>query len=236
MDHHLMAFHWDTDVGLFLFPGLNVTGVPALIGLCVILILISVVYEAIKVYQTNSKSKIARERFRSVSSTTETTNLLLLEGRQSRTNPASSCNSKKFLNIFAQATVFLFQNVTSYMLMLAVMVYNIYVFSAIVLGLGLGYFLFGHISMRINMENIRARTTNALCNEKSRLEVTGNSTGTAPTDNQETAHCSRIDNLNCMSYSNQGANYESVSNGPSEVEIHPCISTKGTDDDQTCRL
>lgn len=46
--------------------------------------------------------------------------------------------------------------------MLFVMAYNVYVFASVVLGLGIGYFLFGHISMKTNMDNIRARTTNAL--------------------------------------------------------------------------
>ncbi|XP_055842032.1 probable low affinity copper uptake protein 2 [Episyrphus balteatus] len=243
MDHHLMAFHWDTDVGLFLFPGLNITGVPALIGLCVILILISIVYEAVKVFQTNSKSKIARERFRSVSSATETTNLLLLERRRSQANSSANCNSKKLLSILAQASVFLFQNVTSYMLMLSVMVYNIYVFVAIVFGMGLGYFLFGHISMKINMENIRARTTNALCDERNRVEAAGNSNNLQghqqqQQQQQQAASSSRTsaDNLNCLSYRNQSANYEAVSNVPSEVEIHPCNSAQDTDNHHTCRL
>lgn len=29
--------------------------------------------------------------------------------------------------------------------------------------MGLGYFLFGHISMRVNMENMQARTTKVIC-------------------------------------------------------------------------
>lgn len=231
-----MAFHWDTDVGLFLFPGLNITGVPALLGLCVILILISIVYEAVKVFQTNSKSKIARERFRSVSSATETTNLLLLERNRSQANRSANCNSKKFLSILAQALVFLFQNVTSYILMLSVMVYNIYVFVAIVLGMGLGYFLFGHISMRINMENIRARTTHALCNERANIEGAGSSGRMG--DAQQAGPSTRIsaDNLNCLSYRNQSTSYEAVSNVPSEVEIHPCTNVQDTDNHHTCRL
>ncbi|XP_055913747.1 protein SLC31A2-like [Eupeodes corollae] len=232
MDHHLMAFHWDTDVGLFLFPGLDITGVPALILLCGILILISIVYEAVKVFQTNSKSKIARERFRSVSSATETTNLLLLERRRSRSNPSENCNSKKLLSIFAQALVFLFQNVTSYLLMLAVMVYNIYVFIAIVFGMGLGYFLFGHISMKINMENIRARTTNALCEERNRADAGVANTISRNVEDQGSR--TPVDNHNFRNHS--ANNYETVSNVPSDVEIHPCTSAQDTDNHHTCRL
>lgn len=47
--------------------------------------------------------------------------------------------------------------------MLAVMLYNGWLFLTVVLSMGLGYFLFGHISMKINMENVQARTTNVIC-------------------------------------------------------------------------
>lgn len=47
--------------------------------------------------------------------------------------------------------------------MLAVMLYSGWLFVASVVGMTFGYFLFGHISMKINMENIQARTTNVIC-------------------------------------------------------------------------
>lgn len=58
--------------------------------------------------------------------------------------------------------------------MLAVMAYNGWLFVAVVLCMGLGYFLFGHISMKINMENVQARTTRIVCSPSCTAE-TGNS-------------------------------------------------------------
>jgi solute carrier family 31 (copper transporter), member 1 len=58
---------------------------------------------------------------------------------------------------------FLFHNVLGYALMLLVMLYNGYVFIAVVFGMTLGYFLFGHIAMKVNMENIQAVQTKAMC-------------------------------------------------------------------------
>lgn len=59
--------------------------------------------------------------------------------------------------------MFLLHNTLGYALMLSVMLFNGYVFVAVVLGMGLGYFLFGHVSMRVNMENMQARTTKVIC-------------------------------------------------------------------------
>lgn len=50
-----------------------------------------------------------------------------------------------------------------YALMLTVMIYNGYLFVAVVGGMALGYFFFGHLSMKVNMENFQARQTNAIC-------------------------------------------------------------------------
>jgi copper transporter 1 len=47
--------------------------------------------------------------------------------------------------------------------MLTVMLYNGYLFIAVVSGFTIGYFLFGHISMKINMENLQAIHTKILC-------------------------------------------------------------------------
>lgn len=53
MHHHLSAFHWDTDVGVYLFPGLKVNGSTALFLLSLVLILLSIAYEAIKVSEVD---------------------------------------------------------------------------------------------------------------------------------------------------------------------------------------
>lgn len=43
------------------------------------------------------------------------------------------------------------------------MVYSGWLFLTVIFSMGLGYFLFGHISMKINMESIQAQTTKVTC-------------------------------------------------------------------------
>lgn len=44
-----MAFYWSPDVGDFFFPGLTINGSGPFALLCIVLVLLSVVYEAMKV-------------------------------------------------------------------------------------------------------------------------------------------------------------------------------------------
>lgn len=71
--------------------------------------------------------------------------------------------TKLLAKFFNDAIVFLLHNALGYALMLSVMVYSGWLFVAVILGMGLGYFAFGHISMKINMENVQARTTKVIC-------------------------------------------------------------------------
>lgn len=43
------------------------------------------------------------------------------------------------------------------------MLYSGWLFFTVVLGMGIGYFFFGHISMKVNMESIQTRTTKVIC-------------------------------------------------------------------------
>jgi copper transporter 1 len=63
-------------------------------------------------------------------------------------------------------SIFAFHNILSYGLMLAVMLYNGYIFVAVVLGSFVGHFLFGHISMKTNMENLQAIHTKIMCSTR----------------------------------------------------------------------
>jgi copper transporter 1 len=50
--------------------------------------------------------------------------------------------------------------------MLVVMMYNGFIFIAVILGAFVGYFLFGHISMKTNMENLQAINTKIICSKR----------------------------------------------------------------------
>lgn len=118
-----------------------------------------------KVYDAKTRARAARERTRAASFTpqSETATLLATE---------SSAIRKPFVERLGKAltavVIFLLHNSLGYGLMLVVMLYNGYMFIAIVLGMGLGYFIFGHISMKINMENVQARRTAVICSPKCR--------------------------------------------------------------------
>jgi solute carrier family 31 (copper transporter), member 1 len=65
-----------------------------------------------------------------------------------------------------EISIFFFHNVLNYGLMLAVMMFNGYIFVAVVMGAFIGYFLFGHLSMKTNMENLQAIQTKIICSTR----------------------------------------------------------------------
>lgn len=116
-----------------------------------------------KVYDAKTRARAARERTRAALCTpqSETATLLSTE---------STIIKKPFVEKLGKAliavVIFLLHNSLGYGLMLVVMLYNGYMFIAIVFGMGLGYFIFGHISMKINMENVQARRNAVICSPK----------------------------------------------------------------------
>lgn len=47
--HHSMSFDWTTNVGDFFFKGLTINTLGSFIALCAVLVVLSMVYELIKV-------------------------------------------------------------------------------------------------------------------------------------------------------------------------------------------
>lgn len=159
--HMHMSFWWGSDVGDVFFKGLTVNTTGAMVALCVTLTVLSIVYEGMKVHGAKVRARAARERKRSGSCPppSESATLLSLELPPSGLRPLS----RRICAFLAEATVFLFHNMLGYALMLTVMIYNGYLFVAVVGGMAIGYFLFGHLSMKVNMENVQARQTNVIC-------------------------------------------------------------------------
>lgn len=108
-------------------------------------------------------AKTARESQRAPSAS-ESATLLSLD--QQQLNTSNTPILKRLTIFFNEFVVFLFHNVLNYFLMLVVMLYNGYLFLAVVAGMTLGYFMFGHISMKINMENLQARQTRIMCSPR----------------------------------------------------------------------
>ncbi|KAG4078000.1 hypothetical protein HA402_002051 [Bradysia odoriphaga] len=158
--HHSMSFDWTTNVGDFFFKGLTINTAGSFTALCAVLIILSLTYELMKVHAAKVRARTARERLRSASCAPSETATLI-------TSNSTTFGRQQFpqqlAKLSAEAAVFLLHNTLGYALMLSVMIYNGYLFITVVLSMGLGYFLFGHISMKVNMENMQARTTNVIC-------------------------------------------------------------------------
>lgn len=155
-----MSFWWGADVGDVFFKGLTVSTTEAMVALCLTLTVLSIVYEGMKVHGAKTRARAARERKQAASCPpSESATLLSLETAPGVIRPLS----RRFCAFFAEATIFLLHNMLGYALMLTVMIYNGYLFVAVVGGMALGYFFFGHLSMKVNMENFQARQTNVIC-------------------------------------------------------------------------
>lgn len=105
-----------------------------------------------------NRARAAREQLAAVScAPSESANLLITDGMRRKSL------SQRFCRLLNETIVFLFHNSIGYAIMLSVMMYSGWVFLSVILGMGLGYFLFGHITMKVNMENINVRKTAAVC-------------------------------------------------------------------------
>lgn len=113
-----------------------------------------------QVYSAYARARVAREQIAAVScAPSESANLLITE----QNDPNSF--SKRFCRLISETIVFFCHNSIGYAVMLGVMMYSGWMFVAVILGMGLGYFFFGHVSMKINMESIHARTAKVICSQ-----------------------------------------------------------------------
>ncbi|XP_063707937.1 uncharacterized protein LOC134836688 [Culicoides brevitarsis] len=160
-----MSFWWGYDLGDFFFKGLVIDTSGKMIALCAVLMILSILFEAMKVHNAQQKAKAARElQTRATQDASSDSPLLSMEPVSSRGSRACISKAMKGLK---EGIFFLFQNGLGYALMLSVMLYNGFLFIAVVGGMTIGYLLFGHISMKINMENVRAVQSKVVCSSRS---------------------------------------------------------------------
>lgn len=111
-----------------------------------------------QVFAAYSRARAAREQLAAVScAPSESANLLITDSMRRKSL------SQRFCRLLHETLVFFFHNSIGYAIMLSVMMYSGWLFLAVILGMGLGYFLFGHITMKVNMENINVRKTAVVC-------------------------------------------------------------------------
>ncbi|XP_053601932.1 uncharacterized protein LOC128670356 [Plodia interpunctella] len=148
------------DLGEFLFPGLEIDSRWAFALTWLALFFVAMLFEGSKVYlaevQRDAQKKLYPYR------SDERRNLLCerdqgnpMEPTTSRnTNPVSrwaSLRVRALVNLH-QSAVFVTHNVVGYLLMLAVMIYNVHLILAVVFGMMVGYFLFGTSLTRLQMK------------------------------------------------------------------------------------
>lgn len=111
-------------------------------------------------YSAYARARLARERIAAVScAPSESANLLITEPND------QNSFLKRFCRLINETIVFFFHNTIGYAVMLGVMMYSGWIFVAVILGMGFGYFFFGHVTMKINMESIHARTAKVICSQ-----------------------------------------------------------------------
>lgn len=176
-----MTFFWTADLGEFFFNGLEINTYAHLAILCAVVSLFAIFYEGIKVFKFNSigtfnedlffihsfrlqvfaaysRARAAREQLAAVScAPSESANLLITDSMRRKSF------SQRLCRLLNETLVFFFHNSIGYAVMLSVMVYSGWLFLSVILGMSLGYFLFGHITMKVNMENINIHKTANVC-------------------------------------------------------------------------
>lgn len=192
---HSMTFWWGVQIEDLVIRGVHSEDGWGLTLLCLSLIGLCLLYEAIKFQQARVRLITLQDRYRTIAcqppneSATLLTAAELSQQRQhmaqqtaAATNaagPSSSASSspaapprvmfldpaprQRLVQLAKEALIFLLQGVLGYFLMLAVMSYNGAIFIAVVVGMALGYFLFGHFTMGLNMQSQTLSHTTYKC-------------------------------------------------------------------------
>ncbi|XP_072935351.1 uncharacterized protein [Epargyreus clarus] len=158
--HMWMWFGYD--LGEFLFAGLTVNTRWAFALTWIVLFFVAVLFEASKVYLARVQREAIRKLYPYRSDERRT--LLCDREQGGAMEPTTSRNTgagqvsrwtsfkiKALVNAH-QSLVFVAHNTVGYLLMLAVMLYNAQLLLAVVLGMMLGYFLFGTKLTRLQMQ------------------------------------------------------------------------------------
>lgn len=121
-----MWFTTSRDISHILFKDWSVSSVGGLVGSCIIIIVIAVFFESLKSYKGLSNKKPEKK-------TSESMPLLgHLHINESRFN---------LMDHLRRTFLYLVQFLVGYFLMLVAMTYNVWLFLAVVIGCGIGYFL-----------------------------------------------------------------------------------------------
>ncbi|KAM3957069.1 uncharacterized protein ACR2FA_008998 [Aphomia sociella] len=150
------------DLGEFLFSGLVIDTRWAFALTWIVLFFVAILFEGSKVYLAKVQRAAHKKLYPYRSD--ERRNLLCDREQGNPMEPTTSRNAStgqvsrwasfrvRTLVNSHQSLVFVVHNIVGYLLMLAVMVYNVHLLLAVVFGMMLGYFLFGTKLTRLQMQ------------------------------------------------------------------------------------
>ncbi|XP_060552335.1 high affinity copper uptake protein 1-like isoform X2 [Ruditapes philippinarum] len=156
--HMLMFFHTGK-CEFILFETLRTKDVGGLVGACVAIFALAIVYEGLKVFREMllQKAMISGNKY-SISNGTASTDTMVISNKnvgstqqngvsgprqQKPSTDVSCCLHMMTCSHFIQTVLHMIQVFISYCLMLVFMTYNVWLCLSVILGAGIGYFLFG---------------------------------------------------------------------------------------------
>lgn len=177
-----MSFWFSPELGDFLIKGFVVDTTKAFVATCFGLGAIAVLLEVLKFWRTKVKHKSAlKQSLNAQIGGSETS--ALLSGSRLRGN------LERVLNITFEVVMYLTQESFNWIVMLAVMGYNGYIFVSVIAGAGLGYALFGESLANSKIQNVKMKAAMMSCGDcqvKEEEETDENDPGQSdpPTDSQ----------------------------------------------------
>ncbi|XP_014603383.1 PREDICTED: probable low affinity copper uptake protein 2 isoform X2 [Polistes canadensis] len=152
------------DLGTFLFPGYNISTASTFISTCIGLISLAILYEAMKISRIKLE-QIAIFKSNSISRSSENSSLLSEMSPRSFAS-FSSRNCANCSEWMLQVLHWSIHTTLGYMLMMAVMTYNVYISIVLVIGSCLGYWIFGPVLIELNMRRFQERQKIIKCDKK----------------------------------------------------------------------
>ncbi|KAJ1520681.1 hypothetical protein ONE63_003785 [Megalurothrips usitatus] len=152
-----MTFWFSPDLGTFLFEGFNVKTTRAFTATCVGLAAMTVFLEILKFWRMKAKQKAQLRQSRTAPGGSETSALL--------TNSRLRGKVERILHVTSEVVMYFTQEAINWIVMLAVMGYNGYIFLSVVAGAGLGYALFGESTAHAKIQNVKMKAAMISCGE-----------------------------------------------------------------------
>ncbi|XP_076627791.1 protein SLC31A2 isoform X2 [Colletes latitarsis] len=160
-----MCFWFGNNLGSFLLSGYNVVTTLSLVSTCLGLTALAILYEGMKILQTKIQQRTIVLIQNQTIKTSENSSLLSKISSRS-VGKQSSLHCICWTTWSFQVLHWFIHTVLGYVLMLAVMTYNVYINIAVVLGGCLGYWIFGPKLIELHMAQFHKRQRLLECDKE----------------------------------------------------------------------